>query len=359
MVGHPQCSQIPVSVSCIRQKSCPATTHSVCPSRQQESSLPQVRFGRVDESAQLRRRDDPPQKLRPCVSETQRPLTSSRGGAPWATCTTASVLRLTHRCKAENVNSHLPPSAFPDFRYIRESVPILDVARQLGLRIVGKMVHCWRPENHQHGDRTATVGIQQRRNKAKCFVCDALPLSPIDLVMSVLGLNVRAAVQWITSRYNVPAVPKGTHIEHPERWHERFRVGTGSSVEMLVRSGIWASLTPAQRSLIPVLETFADSQTRKVKISYKGLMRNAGVRSQSTVSSALKRFRALRFLRFETNRDSDGLRACGTYRLDWNDPDFLNIASDCYRRHSEQAEQERELRKISRRKRAQQRHYYR
>jgi len=173
-------------------------------------------------------------------------------------------------------------------------VPIREVAEALGLRLAGNMVHCWRPENHKNGDRTPSVGLQQRRNKAKCFVCDALPLSPIDLVMSVLRLDdLREAGQWFTSRYDVPAAPKGKHIEHSERWPERFRVGTGSAVEMLVRSGIWASLTPAQRSLVPVLQTFADSQTDKVKISYRGMMRYAGVRSQSTVSIALKRFRAL------------------------------------------------------------------
>ena len=234
---------------------------------------------------------------------------------------------------------------------MRESVPIRDVAEQLGLRIVGNMVHCWRPENHQHGDRTASVGLQRRRNKAKCFVCDERTLSPIDLVMSVLGLDLRAAVQWITSRYDVPAAPKGKHIEHPERWPERFHVGRGSAVEVLIRSGIWASLTPAQRSLVPVLETFTDSGTRKVTISYRGMMRYSGVRSQSTISSALKRFRALRFLRVETSRDTEGLRACGTYRLDFDNPEFLQLAGDCLRKHSEQIEQERELRKNARRKR--------
>ena len=230
---------------------------------------------------------------------------------------------------------------------------------QLGLRVVGNMVHCWRPENHQHGDRTPSVGLDRRANRAKCFVCDERTLSPIDLVMSVLGLDVRAAVQWITSRYDVPAAPKGRHIEHPERWPERFRVGAGSAGDMLVRSGIWASLTPAQRSLVRVLETFADPLTRLATISYRGMMRYAGVRSQSTVSSALKRFRALHFLRVETTRDSEGLRAVGAYRLDWDDPDFLQFADKCFRRHREQAEQERELRRTARRKRAAQRQYYR
>lgn len=214
------------------------------------------------------------------------------------------------------------------------------------------MVHCWRPERHQNGDRTASVGLHQRRNVAKCFVCDARALSTIDLVMSVLGLDFRAAMQWIASRYKIPNAAKGAHLRHRERWPERYRVGaSGSGLETLIRSGIWAALTPAQRSIVPILDMFADAGTHRVTISYRGMMRYAGVRSQSTVATALKRFRALRFLRAEARQDSDGLRACGTYRVCFDDPDFLQLANDCRQRQAEQIEQERDLRKNERRKR--------
>jgi hypothetical protein len=215
------------------------------------------------------------------------------------------------------------------------------------------MVHCWRPENHHHDDRTASVGLQQRQNFARCFVCDARSLSTIDLVMSVRGLVFQAALQWITSHYEVPAVRKGGHVQQQGRWPERYRVGASdSALDALIRSGIWASLTPSQRSLIPVLNTFADTETHRVTISYRGMMRYAGVRSQSTVATALSRFRALRFLRAEARGDSDGLRACNTYQLCFDDPDFVQLANACHLRHEEQIKQEREYRKSQRRKRA-------
>lgn len=177
---------------------------------------------------------------------------------------------------------------YPDLAYIRRCVPIDDVAKRLGLQVSGKMVRCWRPDNHEHGDRTPSVGLNSRRNIAKCFVCDGRALSPIDLVMSVREEDLAAAVRWIVARFEVPAAPKGRHIQPPKRWLERFRIGTnGGSLETLIRSGIWASLTPAQRSLIPVLQTFMESGTSKVKISYRGMMRYAGVRSHSTISSSL------------------------------------------------------------------------
>lgn len=245
----------------------------------------------------------------------------------------------------------MSPPAYPDFAYIRKAVPIRAVAEALGLRIVGNTVQCWRPENHQHGDRTPSVGLSTRRNLARCFVCDAHALSPIDLVMSVRGVELRDAVRWIIARFGVPPAPKGRHIQHSGRWPERFRTGaSGSRHEALVRSGLWASLTPCQRSLIPVLETFADPLTHKAKISYRGMMRYAGLRSQSTVSIALKRFCALHFLRVESNRDGEGLRACNTYELCFDDAEFLSLANECFQRHREEIERERELRKAVRKK---------
>ena len=57
-----------------------------------------------------------------------------------------------------------PQITYFDLEYMRRSVPIQEVAEQLGLRTAGNMIHCWRPENHQHGDRTASVRLQPRRN---------------------------------------------------------------------------------------------------------------------------------------------------------------------------------------------------
>jgi hypothetical protein len=243
---------------------------------------------------------------------------------------------------------------YPDLEYIRRFVPIREVALQLGLRVAGGMVHCWRPDNHQHGDRTPSVGLQERRNFAKCFVCDERALSPIDLVMSSLGLDLRAAVKWITARYDVPAASRGKHIQHQERWPERFRVGAGTfPFDTLIRSGIWASLTPSQRSILPVLKTFArnDNSDNTVTISYRGLMRYAGIGSHSTVATALKRFQALHILQVQRGTGSDGLRACNAYRLTFDDPAFLGLANAAFSKQGEAIRLERELRAEARRQR--------
>ncbi len=90
----------------------------------------------------------------------------------------------------------------PDLKFINRKVPIIDVARALDLRIgTNENIHCWRPELHQHGDRTASVGIRKTNNTVKCFGCDIGPLGPVDLVMAVRGLtNPGGAAQWIANR---------------------------------------------------------------------------------------------------------------------------------------------------------------
>ena len=115
-------------------------------------------------------------------------------------------------------------TGIPDFEHIKQKVPIHEIARQLNLDVIGNSVRCWRPENHQHGDRTPSVGLDKRRNRARCFVCDGKALSVIDFVMSVLGVALSEAIRWIVKRHPVPDIPKGSHFKPQQRWPERFRV---------------------------------------------------------------------------------------------------------------------------------------
>jgi DNA-binding transcriptional ArsR family regulator len=206
------------------------------------------------------------------------------------------------------------------------------------------MARCWRQQKHQHGDRTPSVGLDRRANRAKCFVCDPKRLSPIDLVMSVREVNRGDAVRWLVAHFEIPNLPKGKHVESKERWPERFRIGTsGSALDILIRCGVWASLTPAQRSILPVLDAFSDAD-RTLEISYRGLMRYAGVRSQSTISRALKRFQNLRVLSIVKARDEDGFRSCNRYRLTLDDPLFRETARRTQETQAEELALERELR---------------
>src|ERR1700719_5318787 len=91
----------------------------------------------------------------------------------------------------------------PDVQHIKSQIPVADVAAALELEVVGNTIRCWRPERHQHDDRTPSVGIDRQRNRVRCFVCDVRAYSAIDLVQEVKGLDTRGAIQWIAARFSV------------------------------------------------------------------------------------------------------------------------------------------------------------
>jgi hypothetical protein len=179
---------------------------------------------------------------------------------------------------------------YPDLTFIKKFVPIREIAIELGLEVSGSSARCWRPDNHQNGDRTPSVGFS-RKNIGKCFVCDDHAWSNVDLVTIVRGCTLREAIEWIAARFPVPQIPKGKHLTTTERWESRSRVGTsGFALENLVRSGLWASLTKSEIAALGVLLAYADSATGIAKISYRGIMRYAGIGSFTTVSRVLRRF---------------------------------------------------------------------
>lgn len=234
-----------------------------------------------------------------------------------------------------------------DLGYIRSKIPIEQVAARLGIERVGPMYRCFRPEAHQNGDRTPSMG-KARTNRVKCFVCDPKPLSTLDLVMKAHDCNLHDAVEWILRHFDAPATPKGKHIDHRPRWGERERIGTSaSSLEYVIRSGVWASLSQAEKSLLPVLDMFADPTTHAVQISYQGMMRYSGIRSRATISAALRTFEKLHLVQTTKGKDA-GLRACGEYVLTFNDPDFIEYASSLSKQHRESIALERKLRSKAR-----------
>ncbi len=139
-------------------------------------------------------------------------------------------------------------------------------------------------------------------------------------------------------------------------WEPVYRVGTtGSVLEWLTRSGFWASLTPSQRSVLVVLQAFTDSETGTAQVSFRGIMRFAGVGSASSVAKAIKRFRRLHMLDLEGRDGSDGFRACNSYRLTFDDPKFLASLNETYRRQQEEIFLERGFRAEERNRRRRQR----
>jgi hypothetical protein len=241
----------------------------------------------------------------------------------------------------------------PNIAWIRRSIPIADVARKLDLTVVAKMVRCWRPENHQNADRTPSVGLDSRTNKARCFVCDSRQYSNIDLVEKVLGIDTRHAVPWFVRNFEVPCLPKGMHTAVSERWHPNYRAGVRDEpLHWFVKSCVYATLSPAGKALLPVLLSFVGDND-EITISYLGLMRYAGLGSSASISRALKEFQELHILkRTGEPRDKECpvLRNVGQYRLTLNDAALSAFAEETSQTAQKDIALERELRREMRRR---------
>lgn len=241
----------------------------------------------------------------------------------------------------------------PDARFIREKIPVADVAGELGLEVIDGMVRCWRPDKHENGDRTPSVGISRKRNRVRCFVCDAREYSSIDLVKMVLGLDTRGAISWIASRFNVPNIPKGRHLRKAGSFLNVERAGLGGALEAVIRSGLWAHMTPSEKAILPVFCGL--SATDELQLSYAAIRRFSGVRSDTTVSAVLTRFENVLHL-LKVRRGTDGnLRACNSYRLTLDDPQLREIMDEVHNAERKEIEAEQELRRERRNRRQQER----
>lgn len=243
----------------------------------------------------------------------------------------------------------------PDLRYINRKIPIADVAQILALRLGDNgNIHCWYPERHQSGDRTASVGIRKANNTVKCFGCGAGPMGPVDLVMTVLQLtNPGQAARWIAGHFEVPDLPPGTHFVQPRR--HIFRVGFEDEVGLLVRSGLWARLSTPARSLVPVLLELADrdsdARSLSARLSYRTLSRYSGVASPNAIKKALQELQEIGWLSITPGSRkpcSGPVREVSIYVLTPRSDELLELANANFAQQRAEIEIERKLRREAR-----------
>ena len=243
-------------------------------------------------------------------------------------------------------------------RFISRNIPILDVARALDLTILSDgSIRCWRPELHENGDRTASVGIRKTNNTVKCFGCGIGPLSVVDLVIAVLGLkNPGEAARWIASRFEVPELPRGRHLVEPER--RIFQFGTESEIGLLVQSGLWAWLSTSARSIVPVLlelsEDVPGTQNRTIQISYCSLSRFAGIVSPNAVAAALRELQQIHWLTVLPARPEDGarpIRDTSTYLITPRSDELVELANANFKQMRAEIDAQKQLRAKARKER--------
>jgi len=241
----------------------------------------------------------------------------------------------------------------PDISWMKKHVPIMGVARALGLTVRHRKAKCWRAEKHRHGDASPSLSFFEKRNRCRCFVCDMRGgHSNIDLVMGVLGCDLPAAVRWIAERFSVPNIkvgrPEGSALMSPSP----YRVGvSGSEWEVVVRSGMWGRMTHAEQAILFTLDNWKDADSGLTRMSYGGLMRFAGVGKRGNVAAAIKELARMHALQVSRGQRIGITRECSTYRVTLDNPKFLELCNAVFLDARKEISQEREYRASQKRER--------
>jgi hypothetical protein len=231
----------------------------------------------------------------------------------------------------------------PDISWIKKHVAVLQVGKELGMRIRGRRAKCWRPENHAHGDSHPSLHFYERGNRVRCFVCDMKGgHSCVDLVMGILGVEVGSAVRWIAERFTVPNIKPGAPLGRRTKEPAPYRVGLpGSEFEVTVRSGMFGQLKPAERCILVALFNFKDPDTGVSLLSYQAIMRYSGVARRCDVSSALKQLQKLHAIQISRGKWAGATRQCSSYRVTLEEPKFLELCNSVRATSREQIAKER------------------
>ncbi len=241
----------------------------------------------------------------------------------------------------------------PDISWMKKHVPVMGVARALGLTIRRGKAKCWRVANHRHGDVDPSLSFHEKRNRCRCFVCDMKGgHSNVDLVMSVLDCDLGSAVQWIAERFAVPNIKVGRPSRTALASPTPYRVGVhGSEWEVIVRSGMWGAMTGAERSILVTLDYCKDADSGLTRMSYRAIQRYSGVAKPGNVASAIKELCRMGALQVHRGQRIGITRECSAYRVTLDNPKFLELCNGVFSAARQDVAQEREYRASQKRER--------
>jgi hypothetical protein len=237
---------------------------------------------------------------------------------------------------------------------VNRHLPIRDVWAALGLRLgPGAMIRCWHPVLHKTGDRTPSVGIRKATSRVRCFACGSKTLSVIDVVMDVRSMDVAGAVRWLRLHFELKYISRGLHLKDNHAIRP-YQVGHEQPTELLIKSGIWADLSPASQRIAPVLLCFAEHgkqpDTFEVRLGYRTIQRYSGIGSFETISNALHQLAELEWLKKlpEENIEATVVRNANSYVLTPYSDTLMETANSMAGANRAAIEQERELRRQQR-----------
>ena len=97
-----------------------------------------------------------------------------------------------------------------DLDRLKQAMPIMDLAKSLGLEIKGRQARCYNSQAHAHNDRSFSLGLDTQRNRFKCFACGEQG-SIIDLFMAVKGIELKEAINELAEMTGLTPMSQNTH----------------------------------------------------------------------------------------------------------------------------------------------------
>jgi hypothetical protein len=210
----------------------------------------------------------------------------------------------------------------PDFKWINGEVPILEVAKKLGLVVRGKKTTC--PECGKRRLTFTTV-----RNGWKCWSCDSggKMRSVIDLVMALRQCPPYEAAKWISENWEVAGRVQIELSENArgEKRHtyRRYRPIPATdesriSIEALVASPGWREMSLSARVVAVTLLALARiDEKSSVTVSRRQLANLTGITDPNTLAKANREVQAIGLFEITRGFRTKYAERPTVYRLTW------------------------------------------
>ena len=213
-------------------------------------------------------------------------------------------------------------TVMPDMKFINRQVPILEVARELGLAVRGRKATC--PECKK---RRLTFSV--KFNCWRCWNCDPTGKrkTVIDLVMFLLNLDAYNAAAWINERWKVVGQVQVERSEnkHGLTKHVYRRVRQipvperdKPSLQAVVTSPGWREMSLSARVIAMTLLALARMDANNsVTISRKELSYLTGITDPSTLAEANREVQAIGLFEIDRGYRTKYAERPTVYRLTW------------------------------------------
>ena len=212
--------------------------------------------------------------------------------------------------------------AMPDMKYINCEIPILEVARELGLAVRGRKATC--PECKK---RRLTFSV--KFNCWRCWNCDPAGKrkTVIDLVMFILNVDTFNAAAWINKRWKVVSQVQMERSDNRNGLtkHSYRRVRPipipeldKPNLQAIVTSPGWREMSLSARVIAMTLLALARMDERNsTTIDPKGLSDLTGITDPNTLAKANRELQAIGLFEIDRGYRTKYSQRPTVYRLTW------------------------------------------